>query len=168
IKVLESQDNGQYEGPVLFADFFGPDCQFSHGLSIYFPWSRPIEGASDAIKNYRGYAFETELEGASWLDFLKDYFEATERKQIPIRLDSPKSKAAFDIVQSSIKNEQPNGANEFVNSALTGGKVSPTDASGGSETVISIKNYSKEFTLSKRALNVFAPEAFKGPSPGSR
>src|SRR5205085_12589300 len=27
--------------PVIKANFAGPDSQFSHGLSVYFPWARP-------------------------------------------------------------------------------------------------------------------------------
>ncbi len=76
------------EGPIVQADFSGPDCQFAYGLSIYFPWARPVEDAREhVIKNYRNYAFVTELGGASWLQFLNAYFKETMRKPLGNRIN---------------------------------------------------------------------------------
>ncbi len=91
---------------VVRSEHFGWKNQFSHGLSVYFPWSEPldVEATSDVpmkrsqrlkqdesvkrheriMHNYENYKFSTELAGNSWWDFLKLYFDKTER---PSRLD---------------------------------------------------------------------------------
>ena len=68
---------------MIFSDFFGPDYQFSHGLSIYFPWARP----SNAVMNvYKKYDLNQD-EKQSWGAFLEDYFEKTRRalRDVPQR-----------------------------------------------------------------------------------
>jgi hypothetical protein len=75
-KLAESPDN-----LVVQSDFFGPLFQYSHGLSIFFPWSEPIDDGlgDDMLARYKNYTFTTELKQDSWLSFLKDYFEITRR-----------------------------------------------------------------------------------------
>ncbi len=95
----------QYSRLVVHSCHFGPKYQYSHGLSIYFPWSRPLdddptnafrrtrvfrdgknvkEDDQGTMERYRGYRFNTELEkaakGQSWGSFLDSYFDATRRK----------------------------------------------------------------------------------------
>jgi hypothetical protein len=93
---------------ILRADNFGTKYPYSHGLSIYFPWSRPLDSEppppltpivpgvkprepkttddnvpiSRALTNYESYAFsQPDLFGDdSWLSFLELYFEKTQRK----------------------------------------------------------------------------------------
>ena len=158
IKVLKPES----DGPIIQADFAGPDYQFSKGLSIYFPWARPVEDASEhVIKNYRNYAFVTELIGASWLQFLNAYFKKTMRKRTPKEF-----KREFNLN----KDEQEtwnfasvafkpfachSGPTAVPGAALIGGKSSPADASGEFSYSV-IKNYSRHFAISKRALKVFA------------
>ena len=79
--VIEALTPGETsKGPIIEVDFFGPDSQYSYGLSIYFPWFRPIEDASEpVIRNYKTYAFVNDLHGNSWLGFLKAYFKKTLR-----------------------------------------------------------------------------------------
>ena len=93
------------DGPIVQADFAGPDCQFSYGLSIYFPWARPVEDAQEhVIKNYRNYAFVTELAGASWLQFLNAYFEQTKRLRLPVRDTlSQADKKTWDFAEAAFK-----------------------------------------------------------------
>jgi hypothetical protein len=69
--------------------YIGPELQYSHGLSIYFPWSMPGEpysfyrrGRKDhvlvtAFETYSSYAF---AEKSEWADFLKSFYGATLRK----------------------------------------------------------------------------------------
>ena len=65
---------------VLSSDYFGATYQYSHGLSIYFPWSPPIESAENPVmKNYEEYAFATEAGTDSWFSFLNLYFKETLR-----------------------------------------------------------------------------------------
>jgi hypothetical protein len=159
IDMLMSESDGPTDGPIVQADFAGPDCQYSYGLSIYFPWARPVEDASEhVIKNYRNYAFVTELAGASWLQFLTAYFKTTMRDPLPLKdaLNDEETKtwnfaaAAYKPFGSS------GGPTAFTSGALTG-KDSPADA-GGDFSFSVIKNYPREFAISKRALKVFANE----------
>jgi hypothetical protein len=65
-----------FEKLVAFSDYYGPAYQFSHGLSIYFPWTPPT---SKVLDNYKNYAFTTTNGPESWLSFLMTYFEETRR-----------------------------------------------------------------------------------------
>ena len=70
---------------IVQSDFFGPRFQYSHGLSIFFPWSKPVDdlplnGQDDMLGRYRKYAFSEAFKDDSWLSFLTDYFTATLRK----------------------------------------------------------------------------------------
>jgi len=145
-------------GPIVQADFFGPDCQYSHGLSIYFPWARPVEDASEHfIRNYETYAFVTELGDDSWLEFLEVYFEETERDKratrIPPELQETLKRAKAMFKPMTFRT----GAPGFPATALTGGKTSPADASGEFSYSF-IKNYSRQFAITARALKVFKDE----------
>lgn len=155
------------DGPIVQADFSGPDCQFSYGLSIYFPWARPVEDAQEhVIKNYRNYAFVTELAGASWLQFLNAYFEQTKRFRLPIRDTlSQADKKTWDFAEAAFKPFAfPGGATAVQSGALTG-KDSPTDA-GGDFSYSFVKNYERKFAISRRALKVFKHE--KGRKKNSK
>jgi Clostripain family len=154
-------------GPIIQADFSGPDCQFSYGLSIYFPWARPVEDAQEhVIKNYRNYAFVTELAGASWLQFLNAYFEKTKRLRFPIRDTlSQADKKTWDFAEAAFKPFAfPGGATAVTSGALVR-KDSPTDA-GGDFSYSFVKNYERKFAISKRALKVFKHE--KGRKKNSK
>ena len=149
-------ENG--EGPILQADFFGADCQHSYGLSIYFPWTRPVEDAFEhAVRNYRNYAFVTELCGASWLDFLEVYFEKTLRRKRRIALPAVASADEEEILKTITLRYNPIAFPSSVpqnDSAVLQGKVSPADASGyGWYSVI--KNYSRDFPITERAVRAF-------------
>jgi hypothetical protein len=147
-------------GPVVQADFFGPDCQFSNGLSIYFPWTAPVEDASEHfLKNYQTYDFVTELGGYSWLQFLQAYFKKTMRPKREIQID-PKYNQQLEFAKSmfrpiAFRSGQP----QYPVSALTG-KDNPADA-GGEFSYSFIKNYSRDFAITERALKVFGNG--KGP-----
>jgi hypothetical protein len=152
-------------GPIVHADFFGPDCQYSYGLSIYFPWTRPVEDATEHVmNNYRSYAFVTELCGASWLEFLDAYFEKTLRPQREIKPTSRLSfdrKAALKFARARFRPfASRTGQPQSTISALTRTKTSPADASGDFSYTV-IKNYSRDFAISDRALKVFANEKKK-------
>jgi hypothetical protein len=159
IGVLTPESDALTDGPIVQADFSGPDCQYSHGLSIYFPWTRPVEDASEhVLKNYRNYAFVTELPGASWLHFLNDYFKATLRK--PMReigeLDDDEQET-WNFAAAAYKPFACHTGPTAATGALIPAKVSPADASGDFSYSF-IKNYSRNFAISRRALKVFANE----------
>jgi hypothetical protein len=77
----------RFEKLIAYSDFYGPSYQFSHGLSIYFPWSPPTP---KVMATYANYAF-TKRSGAdkSWMSFLEAYFKETQRewdqKGLPIK-----------------------------------------------------------------------------------
>lgn len=156
----QAKADAQVVGPIVQVDFVGPDCQYSYGLSIYFPWSRPVEDAREHfIGNYQTYAFVTELCGASWLQFLDAYFQKTMRPKRDIVIDP----AYQDVLKFARSMFRPiafrSGQTEYPISALTG-KDSPADA-GGEFSYSFIKNYSREFAITERALKVFTDEKGK-------
>jgi Clostripain family len=157
IEVLTPQSDKQSIGPIVQADFVGPDCQYSNGLSIYFPWSRPVEDAREHfIRNYQTYAFVTELYGASWLQFLDDYFKKTMRPKRDIVIDK-RYQEEHEFAKSMFRPFAfRSGQTQYPVSALTG-KDNPADA-GGEFSYSFIKNYSRDFAITERALKVFTNE----------
>ena len=70
---------------IVHSDHFGPQSQYSHGLSIFFPWARPVQEEplvldDNMLSRYEKYDFNKALGKNSWLSFLDDYFTATQRK----------------------------------------------------------------------------------------
>ncbi len=63
------------ENFIVRAQFIGPAYQYSHGMSVFFPWSRPADD-TQILDEYRGYKFNQ----TQWLDFLEGYFKLTLRK----------------------------------------------------------------------------------------
>jgi hypothetical protein len=155
-KTVRDMLKGGADGPVVQADFSGPDCQFSYGLSIYFPWAKPVQDAQEhVIKNYRDYDFVTELGGASWLQFLNAYFKETKRDPLPLRDHLTEAeKKTWDFAEAAFKPFAFHSGPIAVQSGALTGKDSPADA-GGDFTYSVIKNYPREFAISKRALKVF-------------
>ena len=168
---------GEDTGPIIRTDFIGAGSQYSHGLSIYFPWSEPVEDKQErALTNYKNYAFAT-APTLAWLEFLRLYFEITKR---PSRLredrdfkdqdvtyqSDPQFQRALAAAQKafSIPGMQP-GNPQSVPTAQDqlDQKINPPDAGGGCMCP-SIKNYSKEFLMSPGAAAVFIEPS---QNPGS-
>jgi len=66
---------------IVSAEFLGPSYQYSRGLSVYFPWTKPV-GDRRIMDEYKRYKFHQDLskdEHGSWLDFLNAYFHETQR-----------------------------------------------------------------------------------------
>ena len=66
---------GNDDGIIVRCEFCGAASQYSHGLSVFFPWSRPI---GDALWDDQYSTFQFAKTG--WTDFLSEYFQATMRK----------------------------------------------------------------------------------------
>lgn len=77
------------KGMVPYSYYIGSELQYSHGLSIYFPWSMPGEPYSfyfrkkyrehvlvTAFETYRDYEF---VKASGWADFLRSFYKATLR-----------------------------------------------------------------------------------------
>jgi Clostripain family len=76
---------------IMRAEFAGPEYQYSHGLSVYFPWSRPVNDLF-WFKEYPSYRFNNpdfndelpakEGNPSAWRTFLETYFKETQRAPI--------------------------------------------------------------------------------------
>jgi len=153
------------------SEFVGPAYQYSRGLSVYFPWTRP-SADSQIMQDYETYKFHKdfkrparEFSTDSWFDFLETYFTVTQRetKRHEIRLEVQRQKemvgelpceiALLDespetLLQEDIGNLIYNGEGPLGGFALAG-KTDPWDRTGDDCNCASIKNYPRE-TRSRR------------------
>lgn len=109
------------EGVVVQADYFGPLFQYSHGLSIFFPWAQPFEDdplspGDDMLGRYKKYAFTTEMKTDSWFSFLRQYFDETRRDSR--QAEDTWAKVSRNGTKSTAKTVATNGA--FVASGIGG------------------------------------------------
>lgn len=76
-KGVEGDDNGL----IVRSDFVGPAYQYAHGLSVYFPWSRPLTNEFWPTQ-YNEYKFISAFADPkhSWSAFLETYFDTTRRR----------------------------------------------------------------------------------------
>ena len=188
-KKLEESPNGV----VVQSDFFGPLFQYSHGLSIFFPWAQPFEDdplspGDDMLGRYKKYAFTTDMKTDSWFSFLKEYFDGTRRESREVEDNLAKAsrngtKASTD--KTTAKTVAANGT--FVSSGIVGNggeslepektspalapeKTSPalapekTSPALGRGCTCSVKNYPMEFLLSPRASQNLHPESAPAPN----
>jgi hypothetical protein len=158
--------NGAQDGPVVCTDFIGPDCQYSHGLSIYFPWAKPVEDENDRVlEHYKDYVFTSVAHGP-WLKFLETYFDATRREdrlseerrfadEATIDQNDPAYQRALRTARESFAAAVASDGHEFASTSMLEGKVSPPDAGGGACACASTKNYSREFSMSEGVATVF-------------
>lgn len=159
------------DGVIIQSDFFGPLFQYSHGYSVFFPWSRPAaDGEDDMLARYRDYEFTKALREDSWLSFLEEYFAVTQRDSRRVEDDKLVPVVVTAVSQNGTRTRAVatangnNGAfgvgNIAAFDALEGGiekgspaleppeKGSPalTDSMGCS---CSVKNYPMEFFTSR-------------------
>lgn len=85
-------------GPIVRAEFAGPEYQYSHGLSVYFPWTKP-SNHEFWIDQYPNYRFNQEF-ASGWAEFLETYWQSTERDTIGTELDLPIVKSATAPTQT--------------------------------------------------------------------
>jgi hypothetical protein len=72
---------------ITYAGFAGPEYQYARGLSVYFPWSRPVD---DFMEQYAGYKLVQPCQDRqTWLHFLKEYFRKTQRDSISVEQEKP-------------------------------------------------------------------------------
>jgi hypothetical protein len=174
-KVIEALKEGAPDSVVVQSDHFGPVSQFSHGISIFFPWSRPVQDEplfldNNMISRYENYEFTKALGPNSWLSFLDAYFNATLRRSREDEDGQPVTK----MVKAAIAAAAANGAGS-ANGVVTSGivdaltKDSPSLAkdspslekdspsltkdspSMGTGCGCSVKNYPMKFAVSARA-----------------
>ena len=177
--ILKPENGSKGIGPIVSTDYVGPDVQYSHGLSIYFPWSRPREDENDkVIENYEGYAFTSDLAASlTWFKFLKTYFEKTERPDRATeeqKSDDPNSKykeqgytELLQVARASFAGDIATGIRDVFPTNVLEGKVSPTDSSGGACSCASTKNYSRLFSMSPDVAPIFEDTTSKAVAGGS-
>jgi hypothetical protein len=144
------------EALVVRSEYFGATYQYSHGLSIYFPWSPPLEDAKNPIMaNYEQYAFTTELKPDSWFAFLNTYFDKTLRdsREKEEGREADKLKPLFLKAASLVTaatNVPVSGS-----SVLQGDPTKPDPRVGIECGCGTIKNHPREFSISQAALAAF-------------
>lgn len=145
-------------GIVPFSYYVCPDLQYSHGLSIYFPWTLPQDtiyfephgGYSSypgecydlrtAFDEYKGYDFAKPC-GADWAAFLTQFFKATLRN---VRLVDYKYEDGQRI--DSFTDSQV--LFELAAPAVDLQKSGPDTGEQDERRRITIKNYPRRFYLS--------------------
>lgn len=66
-----------HQSLIVRSAFAGPEFQYSHGLSVYFPWSE--HNRRFWKEEYPQYKLNVPEEPASWRKFLETYFKQTRR-----------------------------------------------------------------------------------------
>jgi len=149
IQALEKETWGKGKrGPeeklIICSEFAGPEYQYAHGLSLYFPWSMP-NADRQILEEYKEYKLSGEEFETTWLDFLNAYWEKTMRQPSRVEQKKPTLGPVQELYEDKISlvytQEGPrNGQN-----ALDGrGKTDPRDPTGGDSDCPSIKNYPKD------------------------
>jgi hypothetical protein len=106
---------------VIKSQIAGPAYQYSHGLSVFFPWSRPIIN-SFWPDDYMKYDFKI----TSWREFLVEYFSKTMREP---RGSEIKQKAATAPTLEQNLLEEISSPGSLGPGQLS--KGGPSDATGG-------------------------------------
>jgi hypothetical protein len=77
VEMLQPASTSTEAKLIVRAEFGGPEFQYSHGLSVYFPWSQPSDKRFWP-KEYSDYQFNE----TRWAEFLGQYFALTQRKPV--------------------------------------------------------------------------------------
>ncbi len=188
LNVINSEKRSErFKGLVVLADNFGWKYQYARGLSVYFPWSEPLddeplrpestgtrprsdqtgteERSYKLIKRYTSYEFNTELGDDSWWSFLELYFEKTKRPH----LDPDESFKRFSgVVPDRLKELLATAEKSFYSGVTLGWRppeLGRTPTTGVPCTCPTIKNYPtdrvlrvKKFSITPGALEAFRPE----------
>ena len=142
---------------IVRSAFAGPEYQYASGLSLFFPWSWPME---NVLENYAVYKLvEQAPERMTWLHFLKAYLEETRRTSIneqrahPIReLGETREAVASakrtdpELFEDQIAVVYGQAAARYTNYTLDGDKPEKTDAGDplGGYCAPSLKNYPRD------------------------
>lgn len=168
---LEKRGRTSYtDNPVVLSEFAGPDSQFSHGFSVFFPWSRPTsDRAIMKEKNGKTEYERYEYQETGWFDFLKQYWgpkPGTMRSSFKDEVQQKearkaggankkiKLRTAKAVLQAKTADLFEDMASLMFNAdgplnnqgALNGpgGKTTPPDPTGDENACGSIKNYVRD------------------------
>jgi hypothetical protein len=154
-----------FAGSIEKSVYAGSEYQYSKGLSIYFPWSKP---ADYLMKRYGDYTFAGS-EQKSWLNFLQEYFSTTMRDTIRDELANPiadlgetpagrQANRADDLLEDQLALVYTQAAWQASPYALDKPKTDVRDPMGTC-TCASIKNYPRDTRRRperKKAYGMFA------------
>lgn len=132
---------------IIKSEFAGPGHQYSHGLSVYFPWSEPISDRQILV-DYEKYDFNE----TAWLSFLRAYFARTMREsrksemmnmagETTARPQRDDEMLAEDML-SLVFNREGSLSRETSPADVL--KVTPRDPTGDECTCPSVKNYPRD------------------------
>ena len=153
---------------VVHSDHFGPLFQYSHGLSIFFPWARPVQEEpvdDNVLTRYEKYEFTKALGKASWLNFLDAYFTGTQRQTR--EQEDGKEIAPATSQNGNITGIPSNAA--IINALKDGPRLGPDSPSLkdgprlGTGCTCSIKNYPMNFSVSQTVIE--EPNPNRDPWP---
>ena len=146
IDALAEQSSERPDNPVCRAEFAGPDAQYSHGLSVYFPWSRPTADKT-ILRDYRNYRFAS----TGWLNFLDQYWGPESGSEVASSTMRPSHQDEMaSLVPASALDELNEDMTSLMFAAaaplsIDGGpgdsKVHPQDPTGDASPHGSKKNY---------------------------
>jgi hypothetical protein len=138
--------------------YIGADLQYSHGLSIYFPWTMQGEPYSfyfsrkekehvlvTAFETYSRYDF-AKARTSGWADFLKVYYRATLRKVRRADRKFEKHNANESLARGIIREKY-----DAPDEVLTTEAMQKTDSNAGPvdyEVWSNVKNYPRRNYLS--------------------
>lgn len=155
---------GDSDGIVVKNEFIGPEQQYSHGLSVYFPWSEPLEDRL-ILADYEQYVFNKET---GWRDFLQQYFDGTQRRsreaernderQLQIEAVGSGVQVFARVPPATQLTENQELSQDLASLVFNGGgelsgenslatlvdKVNPRDRTGDGCSCASIKNYPRD------------------------
>lgn len=152
IKALEPGDDNL----IISSGSAGSEYQFSHGLSVFFPWSTPANGTFWP-NEYEDYKFNHKSKGTRWSEFLDQYFNETMRdsrgSEPPLkgkRVPKPHTDELLldRMASSGFSGDGQLGGGKGSGSDVTG-KGSGSDATGGFGSAV-IKNYPPSALASSR------------------
>ena len=106
-KVQKALKTNATEGLIVQTEFAGPEYQYSHGLSVYFPWSEPVNHHF-WTSEYPAYKLNTrpneeKPNERSWFRFLEEYFKATMRDPVGVEIQATAGRMA--VRQPTIEQE---------------------------------------------------------------
>lgn len=126
---------------VVASEFAGPEYQYAHGLSVYFPWSKPPADRR-ILEEYAEYQISGEDFDATWLDFLEAYWAATLRSASRSEQQIPALRgidALYEDKVSLVYTQE--GPRDIQNALYSRAKIDPKDPMGGDGFGVSIKNF---------------------------
>lgn len=158
LKPIESNKiSERFKALVVHSRNCGSEYQYSHGFSVYFPWSRPIENVSNGsakadkgvLERYEEYAFTSDLgKDQSWLSFLNSYFDSTQREQSRNEEDGV-DESRSDFMAAHMSFVPAAFLNHSMPFSLPGDDGKPSPRTGLACTCASIKNYPTEERIIK-------------------